>query len=1097
MAGIIGRIGFTAVVALVIAFLPLVSAGLVVQNGAMNSSSNFYVGNGSFFANATSGFVGIGSVSPGRPLHVVAAQDANIRLQDTSGSPAAYIEFYNDTSRWGYVGLGGHDDKMVIGTTAEKNLTFYTNDSTKMTLTATGNLGVGITGPEGLLHVAEPDFADLALFERTGATTDGVWAGARILATKTTNMTDGFGTAVSFNIRDDAGVINNIGLVGAVRDGADNLGAIFFQNYGGSSMEKMRITSEGRVGIGTSSPTQRLDVAGVVNAYGFTVNGSAFTGSGNGTSQWTTSGSNIYYSAGNVGIGTASPSSILHVNGSASAANFAIKVENTAADGFSTIQFYDTNAGIYRNGPSQSSYFGASSLMIGTVAAHNFGVITSNTARMVVTSAGNVGIGTTSPAYKLDVAGNVNVGSGYGFCINGACTTNFGTTNYWSAGTGGIYNSGSVGVGTSSPGAKLEVNGGTADSITLAKFFNAVDATGESVELLVGKSVGSGQSGRIAYVHDSTTADNRYVGIGTEGGGTPLVVTYGGKVGIGTTSPDEKLTIIAPSGSTGGISIYDGSVSASNYAVWLGDGSSSGKQGVLQLFDAGTRTILLSGGAADSSYINTSKFGIGTVGPQSKLEVTALNSSVAIGGSMGSPAASQTGIQFLNYGVYHVGLRYDGRGNLTYESAGSSVNPMLWYDGQPANFIVRNGNVGIGTTSPQQKLVVRGNLTVGHEWDGATTTMPVYFGKPASGGGFGAGSAFMTFVDAGSGAGVNYGTSIAFTPHKGGSAQTEAMRIAGNGNVGIGNSTPAAQLHIQDPSSTGVVRIQGAPNANAGAALDLYSSGNNANQRNWRLHANVETAGDFEILQSTSTTGSPAYGSGVARFYISPAGNVGIGTTAPVAKLSIRTTDTDAATYSIAAKTTGTNYGVDAEAVGSGATTNVGGYFAASGATSNYAIIVPSGYGSVGIGTTTPSYTLTVAGTAWVTSGAWSGSDSRWKRNVAALSPSSSLDKILALRPVNFEWKADEYPQLGFTNGIQVGFIAQDVEKVIPELVTTDDKGYKGMSYEKLTPVLTGAVQEQQSQIEGLKSQVSALKEGNELLKELVCADHPQAAACK
>jgi len=1074
MAGIIGRIGLTAVVALVIALLPLVSAGLVVQNGAMNSSSDFFVGNGSFFANATSGFVGIGSVAPGRPLHVVAAQDANIRLQDTSGSPAAYIEFYNDTSRWGYVGLGGHDDKMVIGTTTEKNLTFYTNDSTKMTLTATGNLGVGITGPEGLLHVAEPDFADLALFERTGATTDGVWAGARILATKTTNMTDGFGTAVSFNIRDDAGVINNIGLVGAVRDGADNLGAIFFQNYGGSSMEKMRITANGSVGIGTNVPGYKLDVAGTVNAYGFTVNGSVLTG-GNGTSQWTTSGSNIYYSAGNVGIGTASPSSILHVNGSASAANFAIKVENTAADGFSTIQFYDTNAGIYRNGPSQSSYFGASSLMIGTVAAHNFGVITSNTARMVVTSAGNVGIGTTSPAYKLDVAGNVNVGNGYGFCINGACTTTFGTTNYWSAGTGGIYNSGSVGVGTSSPGAKLEVNGGTADSITLAKFFNAVDATGESVELLVGKSVGSGQSGRIAYVHDSTTADNRYVGIGTEGGGTPLVVTYGGKVGIGTTSPDEKLTIIAPSGSTGGISIYDGSVSASNYAVWLGDGSSAGKQGVLQLFDAGTRTILLSGGAADSSYINTSKFGVGTTSPIDKLHVAGTASPRI---SITDDATGHTANNGLQIGL----------------TSGDSA--FIWmYEAQPLRFatsgtermrISSDGNVGIGAASPAVKLHV---LDASAANDADTNTVRIAGGADGT-----LGSLNLNVWSHPSATAANRYVRLQVQDSL--NYRNLSFQTSG-GNVGIGTTAPLAPLHVQDVSSTGVVRIQGAPNANAGAALDLYSSGNNANQRNWRLHANVETAGDFEILQSTSTTGSPAYGSGVARFYISPAGNVGIGTTTPVAKLSIRTTDTDAATYSIAAKTTGTNYGVDAEAVGSGATTNVGGYFAASGATSNYAIIVPSGYGSVGIGTTTPSYTLTVAGTAWVTSGAWSGSDGRWKRNVAALSPSSSLDKILALRPVNFEWKADEYPQLGFTNGIQVGFIAQDVEKVIPELVTTDDKGYKGMSYEKLTPVLTGAVQEQQSQIEGLKSQVGALKEGNELLKELVCADHPQAAACK
>ncbi len=140
-----------------------------------------------------------------------------------------------------------------------------------------------------------------------------------------------------------------------------------------------------------------------------------------------------------------------------------------------------------------------------------------------------------------------------------------------------------------------------------------------------------------------------------------------------------------------------------------------------------------------------------------------------------------------------------------------------------------------------------------------------------------------------------------------------------------------------------------------------------------------------------------------------------------------------------------------------------------------------SSAGNVGIGTTSPSYTLTVAGTAWVTSGAWSGSDARWKQNVTSLSPSTSLGKILSLRPVNFEWRTSEFPEMNFINGTQVGFIAQEVEKIIPEIVTTDDKGYKGISYEKITPVITSAVQEQQNEI-------AALRTENELLKSELCA---------
>jgi hypothetical protein len=140
-------------------------------------------------------------------------------------------------------------------------------------------------------------------------------------------------------------------------------------------------------------------------------------------------------------------------------------------------------------------------------------------------------------------------------------------------------------------------------------------------------------------------------------------------------------------------------------------------------------------------------------------------------------------------------------------------------------------------------------------------------------------------------------------------------------------------------------------------------------------------------------------------------------------------------------------------------------------------------YGDVGIGTTSPGYTLTVAGNAWVTSGSWSGSDARWKKNVSTLSTTSSLDKILKLKPVTYEWKVDEYPEMKFSNSTQLGFIAQDVEKIIPEVVNTNNEGYKGISYEKIVPVLTSAMQEQQKEIEQLKA--------------IVCLDHPLAEVCK
>ena len=68
--------------------------------------------------------------------------------------------------------------------------------------------------------------------------------------------------------------------------------------------------TSGNVGIGTTNPTYKLDVVGTINASNVLINGSSIS-----SSQWTTTGSNIYYNTGNVGIGTASPSSTLTVVG--------------------------------------------------------------------------------------------------------------------------------------------------------------------------------------------------------------------------------------------------------------------------------------------------------------------------------------------------------------------------------------------------------------------------------------------------------------------------------------------------------------------------------------------------------------------------------------------------------------------------------------------------------------------------------------------------------------------------------------------------------------------------------------------------------------
>ncbi len=108
------------------------------------------------------------------------------------------------------------------------------------------------------------------------------------------------------------------------------------------------------------------------------------------------------------------------------------------------------------------------------------------------------------------------------------------------------------------------------------------------------------------------------------------------------------------------------------------------------------------------------------------------------------------------------------------------------------------------------------------------------------------------------------------------------------------------------------------------------------------------------------------------------------------------------------------------------------------------------------------------------TTGTYQGSDVRWKRNIVPLE--GALDKVLSLKGVAFEWKLEEYPDNGFREGKQIGLIAQEVEKVLPELVRTDRDGYKAVEYQKITAVLVEAIKEQQKQIEALKAAVAVFQ---------------------
>ena len=136
-------------------------------------------------------------------------------------------------------------------------------------------------------------------------------------------------------------------------------------------------------------------------------------------------------------------------------------------------------------------------------------------------------------------------------------------------------------------------------------------------------------------------------------------------------------------------------------------------------------------------------------------------------------------------------------------------------------------------------------------------------------------------------------------------------------------------------------------------------------------------------------------------------------------------------------------------------------------------IQIDSTTGNVGIGMKpTGTYILEINGNL-KTAGITETSDIRWKKDVKTLS--NSLEKVGQLRGVSYNWRKDEFPDKNFDNKEQIGLIAQEVDKIYPQLVDTDALGFKSVQYSKVVALLIEALKEQQSEINSLKAEVSKM----------------------
>jgi hypothetical protein len=687
-----------------------------------------------------SGNVGVGTSTPAAALHIIGSDFVNI-VQSTSS--ISYTQYYNTST-----GTGGTSDGFTVGNNGTdayvfnretSNLILGTSNTEAMRITSTGNVGIGTTNPTYKLQV------------------NGDGDGLYVVGANTSPYTQ---TIASFVYGGNGNSIN-----------IENQGgkASIQARAGASSMDLILNAAGSNVGIGTSSPTAKLEVAGNVKATSFTGSFSGSVSAPGSTTQIVyndngvlAASSGLVYSGSNVGIGISAPTEKLHIVGTTSGNQFG---RITATDSDSSAAWVAQNDSgdnvVYRvfssgvigtqmgNALSRSASLlanlgGSGVFLLGTFSNTNFVLGTNNTERMRITNGGNVGIGTTSPTSKLDVRGTLTVsGSDANADIKSSTTTStlniYGSdtsTNFlgvgilsdnvtrWRAGMvdsrkyqiayadgGGSFTptaamtivsgSGNVGIGTTSPQYKLDVNGEIRIPNSNYIYINntagtAIQAIGmDSGDNLVINTATGGdlylKSGGSTVFRAINNGDINIGGLSATA--SPLVkILNNGNVGIGTTSPTYKLDVngsIRTSG-VGGLyvdaSANFGDNSGANFDI-LNLGSTRALR-ILGTSNGGWGNILLNPYGAN--------VGIGTTSPGYKLEVV---------GAVSASTYYGDGSNLTNIGSGSVSAA-GSDGQLQYNNSGLFGGASRLYYNDSTN------RVGIGTSSPGYDLDVSGSARV-------------------------------------------------------------------------------------------------------------------------------------------------------------------------------------------------------------------------------------------------------------------------------------------------------------------------------------------------------------------------------------------------